>query len=334
MAAYADLTDGEPCPSGSGLRFARTHDVDEQAALLHGWNQIYDQMSPGPFNGSILEMDLGVLQIFREVTSNSLHQIGALPRGTCAVGVPIGMKGSATFCGTACDGSQLHIFSGSSGFEFYSPEGLDIIGVVIPETRLLRALEMRETANFSPEAEAHLRTTSSRCGRQLRETALSVLSVLSQAADPDARAAMIVLMMRDLTASVADAIAGDHQDNGIRIPQGHRWQIVRRAISFAHDDPGSPVTVEDLCAVAGVSRRALQYCFNDVLGVSPAAYLKAVRLNGARRSLKECGSVTEAATLWGFWHFGRFAAEYSTMFGELPSATFRRFNATGKRPDE
>ena len=275
-----------------------------------------------------------MLQIFREVTSNSLHQTGALPQGTCAIGVPIGMKGSATFCGTACDGSQLHIFSGASGFEFYSPEGLDIIGVVIPETQLLRALELRETDNFSPDAEAHLRTTSARCGRQLRETALSILSVLSDAADPVVRAATIVLMMRDLTASVADAIAGDHQDNGIRIPQGNRWQIVRRAISFAHDDFGSPVTVEDLCAAADVSRRALQYCFNDVLGVSPAAYLKAVRLNEARRSLKECGSVTEAATLWGFWHFGRFAADYSAMFGELPSATFRRFHATGKRPDE
>ncbi len=328
MAAGADLNDGEPCPSGSGLRFARTRDVDEQAALLRGWNQTYNQMSPGAFKGSIQETDLGAIQIFREVTSNSLHQTGALPGGTCAVGIPIGMKGSATFCGTACDGSQLHIFSGASGFEFYSPEELDIVGVVIPQAHLVRALDVRETDNFSQPAEAHLRTTSARCGRQLRETALSILSVLSDTADPVARAAMIVLMMRDLTASVADAIAGDHHDNGIRIPQGHRWQIVDRAISFAHDDPGSPVSIEDLCAAAGVSRRTLQYCFNNVLGVSPATYLKAVRLNGARRSLKECRSVTEAATLWGFWHFGRFAADYATMFGELPSATFRRSNGT------
>lgn len=64
MAAGADLNDGEPCPSGSGLRFARTRDVDEQAALLRGWNQTYNQMSPGAFKGSILETDLGAIQIF------------------------------------------------------------------------------------------------------------------------------------------------------------------------------------------------------------------------------------------------------------------------------
>jgi AraC family ethanolamine operon transcriptional activator len=40
--------------------------------------------------------------------------------------------------------------------------------------------------------------------------------------------------------------------------------------------------------------------------------------------LKESCSVTEAATTWGFWHFGHFSQEYKKLFGELPSATLRR----------
>ena len=34
-----------------------------------------------------------------------------------------------------------------------------------------------------------------------------------------------------------------------------------------------------------MSRRALQVSFQDVLGVSPLAYLRLIRLNGARQAL-------------------------------------------------
>lgn len=321
-------------PRCGSVQHLQTRDVDEQAALLRGWNQTYNQMSPGAFSGSFLEADLGALQLFREVTSNSLHQTGQLPDGTLALGIPIGMKGNATFCGTACDGAQLHIFSGPSGFEFYSPEGLDIVGIVLPEALLATALRLRDADHLPADTEAHLRHTSGRCGRLLRETSLGVFSVLAETADGVERAAMIEPMIRDLVSALADAVAGDECDAGLRIPQGKRWQIVRRAVQFAKDTSDSTVTVEDMCAAAGVSRRALQYCFNDVLGVTPAVYLRAVRLNGARRALKAGLTVTEAAAFWGFWHFGRFSADYNAMFGELPSLTYRRVNCGRERTDK
>jgi transcriptional regulator GlxA family with amidase domain len=61
--------------------------------------------------------------------------------------------------------------------------------------------------------------------------------------------------------------------------------------------------------------------------LSPAALLTELRLNAAHRALSHPGSatsITAVAALYGFTHFGRFAAVYRRQFGELPSATFAR----------
>lgn len=96
---------------------------------------------------------------------------------------------------------------------------------------------------------------------------------------------------------------------------------------IAHAD--QPITLEQLVEVGGVSARALFDGFRRFRGTSPMAYLKSVRLERAREDLLDAGpdtSVTAVACRWGFYQFGRFAAQYKQMFGELPSETLRRLN--------
>jgi hypothetical protein len=52
------------------------------------------------------------------------------------------------------------------------------------------------------------------------------------------------------------------------------------------------------------------------------------RLHLARQALREAApdrtTVTDIATRYGFWHFGRFAGTYQSLFGELPFVTLHR----------
>ena len=95
----------------------------------------------------------------------------------------------------------------------------------------------------------------------------------------------------------------------------------------AHIDEA--ITVADLCIELGVSRRTLQYSFQDVLDLNPVKFLRAIRLNAVRRALKAAdqrsgATVADIAARWGFWHLSHFSAEYKAMFGELPSETLKR----------
>lgn len=111
-----------------------------------------------------------------------------------------------------------------------------------------------------------------------------------------------------------------------RIPSFRmRESAMRRALKIITETPDEPPMVRELCRLAGASERLLRYAFLERFGVSPKAYLLAVRLNGVRKELRAadpvCTKVIDVANSWGFWHMGQFAADYRRLFGELPSET-------------
>jgi transcriptional regulator GlxA family with amidase domain len=102
---------------------------------------------------------------------------------------------------------------------------------------------------------------------------------------------------------------------------------VKRAIDYIHAHVDAPITLADIVQASGVPGRTLFKHFNDCRGQSPMRYLRNVRLDNARETLRRADSgarVTEIATQWGFTHMGRFSVEYRLRFGESPSETLSR----------
>lgn len=328
MVALSDRHTPMTSPGGKAatVHAASTRDIDEQAALLRGWNQTYDQISTGPFKGSFLEAQLGGVLLFREVTSNALHQRGYLPPGSIAVGVPIALCGNATFCGQQCDGTQLHVFSGKDSFEFFSPSGLDIAGFVLVEKDLHGALTSDQLETVLPTLRnPHLRSVEPSAAGRMRRIFADICEVIAESPEYADDPLRLSSMARDVTDAVATALSGTNSEQS-EISPAKRARVVRDVRELVVECPDRYASVEELCRTLGISRRGLQQSFQETLGLKPTAYLRAVRMNGARRAIRHAGSVAEAATLWGFWHFGRFARDYKVMFGELPSEAFRRYH--------
>ena len=107
-----------------------------------------------------------------------------------------------------------------------------------------------------------------------------------------------------------------------------RTDVARRVEQHLLDHPTIPQTIDDLCRVAGTSRRTLEYAFRDYFGTSPKRFTKVLRLNAARSDLlrgdASSAKVVEIASGWGFTHMGQFSTDYRRMFGERPSETLHR----------
>jgi AraC-like DNA-binding protein len=121
---------------------------------------------------------------------------------------------------------------------------------------------------------------------------------------------------------------GNNEANEDSVAQRQHELIMRRFRRMVEENPDQPLYIPELCKAIGVSERALRVCCQEQLGIGPKRYLLFRRLHLARRALREelpdTTTVTEIATRYGFWHFGRFTGEYQSLFGEAPSSTLRR----------
>lgn len=104
--------------------------------------------------------------------------------------------------------------------------------------------------------------------------------------------------------------------------------IMRRFHAAIERHLDQPLYIPELCAEIGTSERTLRVCCHEQLGMSPKRYLLVRRMHLARRALRSSTpaetTVTEIATRYGFWQFGRFAGEFKGLFGESPSAMLAR----------
>jgi AraC family ethanolamine operon transcriptional activator len=115
-----------------------------------------------------------------------------------------------------------------------------------------------------------------------------------------------------------------------------RAAIIHRFHQFIERYVDETIYLAELCKEVGASERTLRACCHKHLGMGPKRYLRVLRMNMFRKALQESttatATVTEIATSYGFWQFGRLALEYKVLFGEPPSATLQRYRrSTGNR---
>jgi AraC-like DNA-binding protein len=100
---------------------------------------------------------------------------------------------------------------------------------------------------------------------------------------------------------------------------GTRDPGVARVLAAVHADPGGDWTVERLARVAGQSRSRFTARFSELVGTSPAAYVRGLRLRAAAEALQAGGRVGEVAGAGGYGSQAAFSRAFKRSTGRTPS---------------
>jgi AraC family ethanolamine operon transcriptional activator len=305
-------------------------DVQAHAANLSGWQQRYDQLSCGAFRGALADVWFGDVQVFRERTSHAVRQKCTIRPDTVWCGVTLADDGSRIE-GHPVGAGGVMVSGSAAEFELLTPDHHDILGIVATRG----SLQAIAQALGQPLNDAALaQPTWLACPPAARAQLVRGLALLVGAAGTgqschDHAQARRFAQHAVLESLLAVLAAPPSDDEPCAISFERRRRVVRAACDVVESCPQNQPTVPELCEQLHVSRRTLQYAFETVVGTSPVAYLRSLRLNAVRRELHAGAATTvqDAAARHGFWSLSQFGSDYRRLFAERPSQTLARSRA-------
>ncbi len=298
---------GAPKPS-----ISESFDASWQADHLNNWQQEYDQISSGQFQGELKQLNFEQMDISREFASQALRQSCYVKRGGFWLGFSQG-KQPSKMNGIESDNTSLFWHSGQKEFELVTAQDTVIYSLLIDrqlldDNTLSQYLNAEQVLNQLPKAKIQ-----------------ALLYLLNRLLNPHNTHWRENCQQKILNDAVTELLAMNSAERFKKPSFARRQQTVKIIREFITSQPSAePVTIEELCRVAHVSRRTLQYSFNDLLGMSPKQFIKAVRLNQIRRCLFDLNDdrdIYQIAFDFGYFHLGQFSQDYKKLFSQTAGET-------------
>lgn len=164
--------------------------------------------------------------------------------------------------------------------------------------------------------------------------------VLTSAGTASALDACLHVVRTHLGAEAANRVArslviAPHRDGGQAqyiehpVPQRAADDPISRLLDWALGHLAEPLTIDRLADQAHLSRRTFVRAFRAATGTTPAAWIRARRLDAARRLLETTGlSIDQIAADCGFGNAVTLRQNFAAAFSTTPTDYRRRFDAT------
>jgi len=316
--------------------------MDEQVFFLHQqfndfeafcesvrhWDLDYHQLDHGGFTSELLMFGNTTTLFSRARLGRRLLQKGATPSGLITFGLLADPDISIHWRNIDIYGDRLFIFPPDGELHSISQPDFDVFALSFSEetlNRTCRSLELpdfrklvdgNEVFNCHPQSMLLLR-------KWLQQTELALADSV-----PAADSRMQLQQLEEELASRLIATLAESRGPVYKPAMRKRDAALKVTVDFIVESDNPVTSVRELCSIANVSERTLQYAFRERFGQSPKTFTLTHRLNNVRKMLRhtdpDAEKIYEIAGHHGFLHMGQFTSDYKRLFGELPSETLRR----------
>lgn len=122
-------------------------DIDALAAAALEWDQEYEQIGRGRFQGRLTQLLLGQIQLNREQWSQGVLQRGAAPKGTWVFGLPLKAKGPLHIRRRPVRSGELLAATSRDDVGFVADGPTELMVIVLPTDLISRWMQARRGAN-------------------------------------------------------------------------------------------------------------------------------------------------------------------------------------------
>ena len=305
-------------PSGLcvNLHSSDAKEMEEQSVF---WPYEHKQFSKGKFHGKIVAVHTGRLQLSFTSRSTGVIVRGSIPSETTNLTLPVSMEHSIFYRGHALRDHEIVALNSDEEYEVQTSLPTSVVTVAVKQVFFERQC-LEVTGNSFEQLRYQERLFIDpkgydRCTGQL----LTLLQTFqSSPHTPSAWEAELI------EKTILEIILSGVRAPGIVLKMPARLCVAKKTENYIRENLKNSISIPELCRIAGTSERTLHHGFKERYGISPKAYMLRLRLNGVRQDLlanRDKKPVSDSAVQWGFFHFGRFSAQYKQMFGELPSKT-------------
>ena len=315
--------------------FKRSFDLYEQfSESVNGWDLDFRQLGRNREPFKLEEFVTGRILYRRASFDCPFHQLGGSysQAGFRTFALHTGKCTGFHWCGQAVTRGSLIIFPAGSEFESITHPGFDVFTLSVSDELLERTAQLhclrplsdllgtgRKVCNGSPDVVSKIRSL-------LHALSASVAYWSAEGSGPQ-RGAQVSALEENLADLILQCLA-QGQLKSANTKLSKRMTALVTALDVIENTPVGLLHLPSVLAQVDVSRRTLEHAFQDRFDISPAAYIKVLRLKALNKALL-CGDNKESTVggvcrNHGFHHLGQLANDYSKLYGELPSVTLRR----------
>lgn len=309
------------------------NNIEEQAAFLNGYDQKYQQISAGIFQGqfhnTLLDDDLNV---YVECFNQTLDQWGATPPDRHAFMFFMDSSNTAHFGTQEFLGNDILYLPPGHSSDWRCPPNTTNCVIDISRQFFDKTIQ----GNFTSDQVIRKTFNEKKLIRDkdyttlLRHTVKFIFKRYEQQSIRTILDGAKVGVKKSLCELLVGMLANQEPPStclSTDVPSKNA-NLANKIQNFIKGKKGVDIHPSQIVQNFGISRRHLEIVFKNNYGISPSKYIQIVKLNEFRSALmaeknfdKNIGDI---AADFEFWHLSRLAQSYKLHFGELPSETRKK----------